>query len=237
MSLPKMLQSNEIFKVMPYEALEHLSAHFKPRTLQNGEVLFNLGDPGNEMILIQSGKIAIYMPEAGQPEAGQPIRIFGPGEAMGEMALIDGMPRSTSARSEGETTILSLSKQDFRGLLESYPDASAALLREFSGRIRYTTDFITEMRGWVQRMAEGNYQAVLAASDIQDSSLAALAADFTRMAGRVRAREDKLRQEVAQLRIEIDEKKRKQEVQQITESEYYMSLKEKLRVLREQNDD
>ena len=93
------------------------------------------------------------------------------------------------------------------------------------------------MRGWVQRMAEGNYQAIQTARDIQDSSLAALAAEFIRMATQVREREDQLRKEVAQLRIEIDEKKREQEVKQITESEYYRDLKEKLRAMREQDDD
>jgi CRP-like cAMP-binding protein len=207
------------------------------RTLQPGEVLFNMGDPGREMVLIQSGRIAIYSPEQGRPEAGQPIRIFGSGAVLGELALIDRGTRSTSARAEEETVVLSLNDRTFLELLEQHPDASAALLREFSGRLRYTTDFITEMRTWVQRMAEGNYQAVQSPGDLKDSSLAALAAEFTRMAGRVREREDQLRQEVAQLRIEIDEKKRKEQVSQITESEYYRELKEKLRAMREQDDE
>jgi CRP-like cAMP-binding protein len=237
MSLINMLRENTVFKVMPEEALAHLVTQLESRTIHAGKVLFNLGDPGAEMLLVQSGKIAIYTPESGRPEVGQPIRIFSPGDSLGEMALIDGMPRSTSARAETETQVLALSKQAFQELLGEFPDASAALLREFSSRIRYTTDFIGEMRTWVQRMAEGNYEAIRADSDIQESSLAALAAEFVRMAAQVREREDRLRREVAQLRIEIDEKKRDQEVKQITESDYYRDLKEKLRLMREQDDE
>jgi hypothetical protein len=42
---------------------------------------------------------------------------------------------------------------------------------------------------------------------------------------------------VAKLRIEIDENKRRQQVSQITESEYYLNIKEKIKAMREQNDD
>jgi CRP-like cAMP-binding protein len=237
MSIVSILQKSAVFKVMSQETLEHVATELKARPLQPGEVLFNMGDPGSEMVIIQSGRVAIYSPEDGRPEAGQPIRYFGSGDVLGEMALIDRGMRSTSARAEEETVVLTLNDQAFLALLEKHPDASSALLREFSGRLRYTTDFITEMRTWVQRMAEGNYQAIQSAGDLRDSSLAALASEFIRMAGRVREREDQLRQEMAQLRIEIDEKKRKQQVSEITESEYYRDLKEKLRALREQDDD
>jgi len=86
-------------------------------------------------------------------------------------------------------------------------------------------------------MAEGNYQGIQLPANVRDSSLSALAADFVRMATQVREREEKLQREVAQLRIEIDETKRLQEVKQITGSDYYVSLKEKLKALREEEDE
>jgi CRP-like cAMP-binding protein len=231
----KLLRESVLFRSMPEDVLEYITAQLKARTLRPGDILFNQGDPAIEMILIQSGKIALYSPEAGSPKAGQPIRLFGPGETLGEMALIDGHPRSVSARAETETQLLSLNRQNFQEVLGKFPGASIALLCDFSERVRYTTDFITEVRGWVQRMAEGNYQIIPPMSGIQDSSLASLAEEFTRMAVLVREREDQLRREIAQLRIEIDEKKRMQEVRQITESDYYRNLKDKLRAMRDQD--
>jgi CRP-like cAMP-binding protein len=152
------------------------------------------------------------------------------------MALIDHLPRSASARAESDSTIATLGLDDFRNLLASEPEVAMSVMSGLSSRIRYTTDFIGEIRQWVKRLAEGNYEAIQAPGDVQDTSLSALAADFVRMAGQVRAREEKLKQEVAELRIQIDDKRRKEQVNEITQSDYYLNLKEKLRAMREDDD-
>jgi CRP-like cAMP-binding protein len=237
MTLNKLLKKNAIFKTLSDEAIDKLADSLKMRLLQKGEVLFNLGDSGDEMILVRQGKIAIYMPDKDQPQSGQALRIFQSGDILGEMALIDRLPRSASARAEARSVIATLDYETFRHLLEEHPDLAMGVMSGLSGRIRYTTEFIGEIRQWVQRMAEGNYQDIHSPDQVQDSSLSALAAEFVRMAAQVREREEKLQKEVAQLRIEIDENKRRQEVSQITTSDYYVSLKEKLKALREEEDD
>jgi CRP-like cAMP-binding protein len=236
MTLSVLLKRNPIFKTLSDEMIEELARGSKTRSLEAGEILFNLGDPGDEMIIVQQGKIVIYMPENNQPQAGQALRVFQTGEILGEMALIDRLSRSASARAETQSVIATLDSETFQHLLESHPEVAMEVMSGLSNRIRYTTDFIGEIRQWVQRMAEGNYQSIQSPTDVQDSSLSALAADFVRMASRVREREEKLQQEVAQLRIEIDETRRRQEVSQITESDYYINLKEKLKALREEED-
>ena len=236
MKLTDLLKKVLIFKSLSDDAVEQVANVLKTRTVQTGEVLFNLGDPGDEMIIVQDGKIAIYMPDANQPQAGQTLRIFQSEDILGEMALIDRLPRSASARAEINSVIATLDAKNFKYLIENNPEVSLGVMSGLSGKIRYTTDFISKMGQEMQKLAEGNYQGILAPANLQDSSLSALAADFVRMAARVREREEKLQQEVAQLRIEIDEKKRRQEVSQITGSEYYVSLKEKLKALRDQKD-
>jgi CRP-like cAMP-binding protein len=232
----EILQKNPIFKTLPPEVLTGLSGRLQTRVLEPGDVLFNLGDPGEEMILVREGQVAIYMPEPGHPEAGQPLRIFQAGEMFGEMALIDQMPRSTSARAETRAEIATLALGDFRDLLASQPAVAVGVMGGLSSRIRYTTDFIGEVRQWVKRLADGNYDAIQAPEEVEDTSLSALAADFVRMAAQVRAREEKLKQEVAELRIQIDEKKRKEQFNEITQSEYYINLKAKLKAMREEDD-
>ena len=209
----------------------------KTRTLQKGEVLFNLGDSGDEMIIVRRGKIAIYVPDSDEAQSGQTLRIFRSGEILGEMALIDRQPRSASARAETRAVVATLDIETFKHLIETRPEVAMGVMSGLSGRIRYTTDFIGEVRQWMQKLAEGNYQGIETPAETQDSSLSALAADFVRMAARVREREEKLQQEVAQLRIEIDETKRHQEVTQITSSDYYVGLKEKLKALREEKEE
>ena len=236
MTINLLLKENAIFKTLSDETINQLAASLKTRLLHEGEVLFNYGDPGNEMIIVRKGKIAIYMPDENQPQTGQAIRVFQPGEILGEMALIDHLPRSTSARAEAQTVIATLNIENFNRLLDDHPEVAMDMMSGLSGRIRYTTNFIGEIRQWVQRVAEGNYHDIRSSGQIQDSSLSALASEFVRMAAQIRLREEKLQQEVAQLRIEIDETKRRHEVTQITESDYYVSLKEKLKALREEDD-
>jgi two-component system cell cycle response regulator len=67
---------------------------------------------------------------------------------------------------------------------------------------------------------------------IRDDALGVLARSFARMAGEVRAREDRLRREVAELRIEIDEAKQAQRVAEITGSDYFQDLRGRAAELR-----
>ncbi len=233
-------KSITLFSQLSDEALASVTAALTQRRLAAGEILFNQGDPGDELIVVRQGKIAIFVPTAGAPAGGQAIRHFQPGEMLGEMALIDRKPRSVSARAEEPSEILALSGEAFRRMLTENPETALSVMAGLSERIRYTTDFLGEVRTWVRRMAEGNYQSGAAPAEAQpfrDPTLSALAAEFAQMAARVQEREDTLRQEVARLRIEIDESKRKQDAEQIMGTEYYQSLKEKVKSLRRQRDE
>lgn len=233
------LKDVPMFAQLSEQALEEIEGLLKPRALAAGEVLFNQGDPGDELILVDTGKLAIYSPESGAPAMGQPIRLFTSGGMLGEMALIDHQPRSLSARAEEPSTILSLSHADFERLMAENPRLSTSVMSGLSERIRYTTDFLGEVRLWVRRITEGNYQAgaeINAGHPYKDPGLATLAAEFSRMAAQVKEREDILKQEVAMLRIEIDETKRREDAGQIMNSDYYRSLKEKVKEMRQKKE-
>jgi CRP-like cAMP-binding protein len=232
------LKQVPIFSLLSSATIDEIITVLKPRDLAAGEILFNQGDPGDELILVESGKIAIYVPLPGLPGEGQPIRIFQPGELLGEMALIDRKPRSASARAEQASRIMSLGGAEFLNLLATNPDMTLSVMGGLSDRIRYTTDFLAEVRKWVRRIAEGQYETgnFDPGSQFQDKTLATLAAEFAQMAARVQQREEVLRQQVAQLRIEIDEVKRKQEAEQIMSTDYFQGLREKIKRLREEEE-
>lgn len=231
------LKSVTMFSQLSDQALAELSAELKPRHLAAGEVLFNQGDPGDELIIVEEGRVAIFVPQAGAPGGGQAIRVFDEGELLGEMALIDRKPRSASARAEMPTRVLTLSGKDFYRLLGSNPEMAFTVMAGLSDRIRYTTDFLGEVRGWVRRVADGSYLTsdAMDSGKFQDKTMATLAAEFAQMAARVQEREENLRREVQQLRIEIDETKRKQEAEKIMGSDYYKNLKERAKLLRERD--
>jgi DNA repair ATPase RecN len=75
-------------------------------------------------------------------------------------------------------------------------------------------------------------QSLLTAVATRGDALGQLARVFQRMAGEVYAREERLRQQVQELRIQIDESKKAREVAEITETDYFRTLQEKARQLR-----
>ena len=240
MTIEKTLRENPLFSRLSEQELLQLNNALQSRSLATGDILFNQGDRGEELFIVKDGKLALYSPQPGVPAAGQTIRIFQPGGLLGEMAIIDQKPRSLSARAEEPTTVLALHEKEFKRMLANSPEMALAVMAGLNERIRYTTDFLTEVRSWVRRISDGNYQnagITSQAGQFKDESLAALAAEFAQMATQVKEREDQLRREVQQLRIEIDESKRKKDVAEITGSDYYRQLKEKARRMREQDDD
>ncbi len=234
----QMLRKVALFSELPDTTLAEIAAALKSRNLAAGEILFNQGDPGEELIIVAEGRLSIFAPTGGPGQPIQPIRIFQTGDLLGEMALIDRKPRSLSCRAESASRVLALHGEDFRRLLAQNPAIALAVMSGLSDRIRYTTDFLSEVRKWVKVIAEGSYRpdSALANGTYTDPTLATLAAEFTQMAARVQEREELLRQEVSQLRIEIDQARRKQEFEQITGSDYYRQLKEKPQNIRRQNE-
>jgi CRP-like cAMP-binding protein len=235
-----MLNKISLFSQMDEKSLNALEQALVRRSLPAGEVLFHEGDAGEELILVEQGSVAIFSPLEPKSAVGQALRIFKAGEVLGEMALIDLKPRSASARAEEESVILALSRTDFEHLVLENTQSARSVMGALSEKIRYTTEFLNQVRGWVGKIAEGDYNAIQqaqAGAGVKDTSLAALAAEFTRMAANVQQREEKLREEVSMLRIEIDEVRRKQEVEKIISSDYYQNLKEKIRRMREEDDE
>jgi CRP-like cAMP-binding protein len=239
MELEFSLKDVVMFSQLTDEALEEVRAALQARRLETGEILFNQGDPGDELILVNQGRVAIFAPVEGAPGGGQPIRFFQAGELLGEMALIDRKPRSLSARAEETSLVFTLNGDQFRDLLEANPEMALSVMGGLNDRIRYTTDFLSEVRQWVRRMADGSYQGERQerSDKYKDKTLSTLAAEFAQMAAKVQEREETLKKEVAQLRIEIDEARRKKEASQIMDSDYYRSLKEKVKALRRQSEE
>lgn len=227
------LKSILMFNRLPGAALTEVAATLKSRVLAAGEILFMMGDPGNDLFIVNTGRIAIYTPNPEKPGDEHPIRIFEAGEALGEMAIIDNQPRSLSARALETTEVRVLTGDEFRRLLRDYPDMALAVMGGLNDRIRYTTDFLSEVREWIQRVAVGQYDRSFTASkDYQDHSIENLAAEFAQMAAQVQQREEELRREVQELRIEINEAKRQKQLEEITETDYFQTLQSKAKTLR-----
>ncbi len=104
------------------------------RHFHAGAAIFATGDPGDGLYVIESGKVRITAVVANaEPRV---LATFGPGDFLGEMAVLDEAPRSANAQAETDTTAIFLSRDEFLQLLDARPPLALALIRDFSRRMR-----------------------------------------------------------------------------------------------------
>jgi CRP/FNR family cyclic AMP-dependent transcriptional regulator len=128
------LKSTPMFSPLAVRSLAPLALRLKHRHLEPGEVLFRQGDPGKALFIIRNGELKLTVSTA----SGQDITlaILGPGDAFGELALLDDMPRSATATTSAASDILTLSREDFRDAIENEPVTLLALLDGLANIIR-----------------------------------------------------------------------------------------------------
>jgi CRP-like cAMP-binding protein len=109
--------------------LERLASEFMARTYAPGEVIAEEGETGRTFIVIESGQVTVTV-------RGQTVGQLGPGEAFGEMALIDKSARSATVTADTEVRGYQLPVWSFRPLVESHPEMVWALLEALAQRVR-----------------------------------------------------------------------------------------------------
>ena len=129
------------------------------------------------------------------------LEILGPGDFVGEMALLDQALRSASVKSITPCVLLALSRNDFMGLLSRTPRSTLELIRELARRLRETDE---EVRGLLFERVEGRTRRVLARMAKEPAPAARTAwrrrhhAPAARRCGRHQPRDDHARGEGAE---------------------------------------
>jgi len=123
--------------------LERLAGELRRRRFRRGEVIFHLGDPGDALFLIVSGVVKIALPAEDGSEAI--LATLRPGEIFGELALLDGAPRSATAIAMEATETLVLGRARFEELIEGVPAIRMALVRTLAAEIRRLTEQVAEL--------------------------------------------------------------------------------------------
>ncbi len=104
------------------------------RSYAAGELLFSEGDSADGMFIVDSGRVEIFVPNHG--EERRVLAELGPNDTVGEMAVLDDLPRSASARAAVDTQVRLLSRTALLELLERRPAIALGFIREFIHRMR-----------------------------------------------------------------------------------------------------
>ncbi|HSB01146.1 MAG TPA: SpoIIE family protein phosphatase [Anaerolineales bacterium] len=125
------------FTALPPAELDRLTAELDIVRLNPGDILFREGDPGEHLYVVVSGELEILM----APDTSDELilNVLHEGEYLGEMGLImPGGLRTASARARGDVVLLSMSRIQFRDLLEHHPELSTAMVSVLSQRLDST---------------------------------------------------------------------------------------------------
>ena len=123
--------------------LKALVRYAEERLFNNGQLLFQRGDPGDGVFAIVTGHVKVFLEGSDGGEVIVATRTTG--DVLGELSLLDNHKRSASAAAMGDVRTLRISKDRFQDWLMSHPAAAIALLRELAARVRDTTDQVAEI--------------------------------------------------------------------------------------------
>jgi CRP-like cAMP-binding protein len=94
-----------------------------------GKVLMRQGETGREFFVVVEGSVGI-------DRDGARIRALGPGDFLGEVALLSEGPRTATATAETPTKLLVLGHREFHSLMSQYPSIQTSVLNCLASRIR-----------------------------------------------------------------------------------------------------
>jgi CRP-like cAMP-binding protein len=104
----------------------------RPRTFQEGDVIFEEGSPGKEMYIVRTGTVLLR-------RGDRTLEEVGPGGVIGEMALIDSSPRSARAVAGVDCSVTIMNEYTLLELVKKVPGLSLEIMRIMAGRLRRVT--------------------------------------------------------------------------------------------------
>ena len=132
-----------LFAGMSIESLTAISRTLRGRRFRRGEVLFHEGDPGDALFIVASGAVKVVVPSEEGDEAI--LATLRRGDFLGELALLDGAPRSASAIALEATEALALPRDQFLSLVAREAGIRDALLASLAGELRRLTTHVAEL--------------------------------------------------------------------------------------------
>ncbi len=115
----------------PLKEAEHKMLDTMNRSYPDNTMIFSEYEPGNELYIIQSGKVKITK----IVDQEVLLAVLKAGDIFGEMALLDNKPRSASAITFGVVSVLAINKSNFEGMVQAQPQLATRLIQLLSERI------------------------------------------------------------------------------------------------------
>ena len=140
-----------------------VSRHHEIQTYADGEIVFREGEETRDMFVVHQGQVEILKHAGGHDVQ---LAVLERGSFFGEMSLLEGLPRSATARAVGNTKLLVLRPGSLLMMIRRDPTFAFEMLQQMSGRIRELNDKL------VSKVAIAEFSNRLARSAVMTSASA-----------------------------------------------------------------
>lgn len=130
------------FRELPPEEIRTISGRCRWKWYKPQQVIFPRGDAANEVFFLVQGKVRITSYSIMGKQVS--FRDLSVGQSLGDLAAIDGRPRSATAVAISDTLLASMTAQTYWHILMSYPPVVAACLRRLATLVRALSDRVIE---------------------------------------------------------------------------------------------
>jgi CRP/FNR family cyclic AMP-dependent transcriptional regulator len=137
------LQNHPIFGEIGAERVKRLCTFATVRKVKSGVSIFAKGDPGTALFAVRKGTVKISVPSADGREAV--FNVLHEGEIFGEIALLDGLPRTADAVAISDCELMVIDRRDFLEFVHSEPKVAMRLIELLCARLRFAGEHVEEM--------------------------------------------------------------------------------------------
>lgn len=146
----KLLENVAIFAGQESGQLDLIAREMTARSFRAGEMVFREGDPGDEMFIVISGAVSVFIKDNEGKEVV--LTEVHSGNYFGEMSIVDQAPRSAACRVLEDCECLVFHVDDFRRIIRTMPDSAVNVMNRMLAiiveRLMQTGSFITQMVQW-----------------------------------------------------------------------------------------
>jgi CRP/FNR family cyclic AMP-dependent transcriptional regulator len=136
------LERNLLFRGLSPATLDQVARLGVRRIAERDAVIFAQSGPGDALYGVMTGRVRISAGSAAGKEMF--LNIMEPGDIFGEIALLDGRPRSAAATAMSTSELFVVTREQFLGLLAREPQLVNHLLQLLCGRLRWVSGFAEE---------------------------------------------------------------------------------------------
>jgi CRP/FNR family transcriptional regulator, cyclic AMP receptor protein len=137
------LKRCSIFSTLSEEERRHLAERSHRRRFSAGDLIFRFGDPGHSMMAVLTGTVRISRPTTKAKEII--LGDLGPGEIIGEIAVLDGKERSADAAAVTNVELLVLDRREILPFIEQHPALCLRLLSLICARLRLADERMADI--------------------------------------------------------------------------------------------